>query len=123
MPEKPILPRSTWQASLDRLLTAPGVVGALLVTRDGIPVLTQYSRLRRPETFSAMAAAALSASEVIAHELGMGGPVLVRIEGPRLSVVALAASEDLMLIAIAEPGANLDVALNALRNVLPPTGP
>lgn len=106
----------TTHKPLEMLADAPGILGALLMTRDGLPVVCQMEKLRRPETLAAMAAATLTASEVMASELNLQGPVLFRVDHARMVIAGMAISQDLMLVAFAEPDTPIETAFARVRD-------
>ncbi len=55
---------------LERLAASPDVVGAALITRDGLPVLSRFAHAVDMQTLGAMSAAALAAVETAGMELG-----------------------------------------------------
>lgn len=104
------------QKPLEMLADVPGILGALLMTRDGLPVVCEMEKLRRPETLAAMAAATLTASEVMSSELNLTGPVLFRIDHARMTIAGMAISQDLMIVAFAEPGTQIETAFARVRS-------
>ncbi|MGQ0535916.1 MAG: roadblock/LC7 domain-containing protein [Methanobacteriota archaeon] len=98
-------------ATLDRLTGQPGILGATLVTRDGISVVTRGAPVGSPETFAAMSAALLGAAETALYELGGGSRVRVTAETDKYTMVAVGATEELLLVLVAEAGTSLDAAL------------
>ena len=54
----PTTPLERARHALDRILARPGVAGAMLASRDGLPVLHAGASFGNLETFSAMQATA-----------------------------------------------------------------
>lgn len=90
------------QGVLDGLAASPGMVGAVLVSRDGFCMMKACNRLSNPEVFSAMAAAFVGAAEAALLELGEGGAPRILVETPHTRLLALPATEGMLLIAIAQ---------------------
>lgn len=86
---------------LEWLLGQPGMVGATLVTRDGVCVLNTDPGLVSPETFSAMTAAMVAAAETAAYETGEGRMLRVLVETERNKMVAVGATDELLLVVVA----------------------
>lgn len=93
--------RDKAQAILDDLL-AQGAVGAGLVGRDGLPILLRFPRPVQEETFSAMAAALLGASEAALLELAEQSPALASVESGRIRLL-VAGLDDTHLLVVAGP--------------------
>lgn len=107
-----------WQRVIKELTERPGISGALLLTRDGLCVINRCEGLHRPETVSAMAAAILAAGETLAGELSGGSDVLFKIETARMRAVGVAASDDLLVLAVADVGANTEDVFRHLKAVV-----
>lgn len=114
-PEPRRLPREERRTPLDMLVDVPGILGSVLLSRDGLPVVSEYAPLRRGETFVAMAAAAMAAAEVMAGELHLEGGVLLRMDHPSLTIAALAVSPELVVVVFAQPGTRVEQAFERLR--------
>jgi predicted regulator of Ras-like GTPase activity (Roadblock/LC7/MglB family) len=99
------------QTALDRVTRVPGVRGALIVTTgDGLVVADQLM-----DGIDGRAAAALTGSLVgrlvrTARAAGLGPPVFLQLRGDSGSVLAAPGSDDLVLVAVVGPGANLGLA-------------
>lgn len=91
---------------LDGLSKAKNVAGATLITRDGLCVMKSDSSIVAPETFSAMSAALMAAAETAFYELGGAGELRVTAETERAKMVALGASDTLLLVVIGKGNAN-----------------
>src|SRR5688500_9361847 len=81
------------RALLDGLAQKTGVVGATLITRDGLCVINSDDKILSPETFSAMTAALMGAAETAFYELGGANKLRVTAETDKNKIVALGASE------------------------------
>ncbi|HVL47671.1 MAG TPA: roadblock/LC7 domain-containing protein [Candidatus Thermoplasmatota archaeon] len=110
--------RDPWKQALATLSDAPGIQGALLVTRDGLCVINECPKISRPGTMSALAAAVMAAGETMVGELGGRSPVILRLEAEGVSLIAVAAATDLMLVAVAEPNADLKQTFAHVRKAI-----
>ena len=99
------------QAALDRVTRVTGVRGALVVAAsDGLVVAEQLM-----EGVDGQAAAALTGSLVgrltrTAESAGMRRPAFVHLRGDGGSVLAAPGPDDLVLVAVVGPDANLGLA-------------
>ncbi|HEV8360432.1 MAG TPA: roadblock/LC7 domain-containing protein [Candidatus Thermoplasmatota archaeon] len=102
--------QQTLQAALRNLADEPGVVGALLVSRDGIRVLEVWKRdMWNKETLSAMSATLMGAAEVALSEgLGAdrGGRVVAEIGKKRMAI--LGPTHEMLLVVIADAQVSFD---------------
>ena len=102
---------SATQGALDRVTRVPGVRGALIVTgADGLVVAEQLM-----EGIDGRAAAALTGSLVArlgraAECAGMGTPAFIHLRGESGSVLAAPGPDDLVLVAVVGPDANVGLA-------------
>lgn len=99
--------RGAAEAVLDGLVKQ-GMLGAGLVGRDGLPLLLRFPHSVQHETFSAMAAAVLGASEAALQEMAETAPAIVAIESPRFRL-AVAGIDDSHILVVAAP-ATLEMA-------------
>lgn len=92
-------------ALLEKLAKEQGVMGVALVSRDGLPVRTSGRVELARETFSAMTATVMSATEIALAELN-GGKVrhLVAVTD-RIKLVIVGATPDILLVAALQPDA------------------
>lgn len=85
-------------AVLEGLLSAPEVLGAALISRDGLSVKStgrpEFSR----ETFSAMTATLMGAAEIALHELGGGKARHVVASTETMGMVIVGATRDMLLV-------------------------
>lgn len=85
---------------LDGLSKQKGVLGATLITRDGLCVMNSDNAVVAPETFSAMTAALMGAAETAFYELGGANQLRITAESDKAKMVAMGASEELLLVVI-----------------------
>jgi predicted regulator of Ras-like GTPase activity (Roadblock/LC7/MglB family) len=112
--------RQQAQATLDAMLSK-GLVGAGLIGRDGLPLLLRFTRPVQEETFSAMAAALLGASEAAMQELAPAAAVTTTIETAALRLAATGVDDTHILVLAAPtavPADSLSVALATGRKNL-----
>lgn len=95
-------------ALLEGLAGEAGVLGASLVSRDGLAVRTVGSVEMNRETFSAMTATLVGAAEIALAELDGGAPRSIVCSTPRVRLVLVGATHDLLLVAYADGNAALD---------------
>jgi predicted regulator of Ras-like GTPase activity (Roadblock/LC7/MglB family) len=99
------------QAALDRVTRVPGVRGALVVAAtDGLVVAEQLM-----DGIDGQAAAALTGSLVArlgrtAESAGLHPPAFVQLRGESGSILAAPGPDDLVLVAVVGPDANLGLA-------------
>ncbi len=84
-----------------------GLLGMALVSRDGIPVLSRFTRQFDQQAFSILVESAMVATLTGAAEDAMdeleGGPVRrVSVETDELRMVVVGANADLLLVAMTE---------------------
>lgn len=96
------------EAVLDNVVARKGTIGALLVRRDGVCAAARGPRSVGPETLSAMTAVAFGAAEVALAEFARGTLVRFQAESKKHRLVALAATDELLLVAVLEPGVSWD---------------
>jgi predicted regulator of Ras-like GTPase activity (Roadblock/LC7/MglB family) len=102
---------TTTQTVLDRVTRVPGVRGALIIAAtDGLVVAEQLM-----DGVDGQAAAALTGSLVgrlvrTAEGAAMRAPTFVQLRGEGGSVLAALGPEDLVLVAVVGPDANLGLA-------------
>ncbi len=99
------------QTALDRVTRVPGVRGALIIAAaDGLVVAEQLM-----DGVDGRAAAALTGSLVgrlarTAESAGLRPPAFVHLRGDAGSVLAAPGPDDLVLVAVVSPDANLGLA-------------
>jgi predicted regulator of Ras-like GTPase activity (Roadblock/LC7/MglB family) len=100
------------QQSLRDLASQKGVIGAVLVSRDGIRVLEFWKRdMWNKETFSAMSATLMGAAEVALSELGGDKTGRVIAETSKKKMVVMGPSEELLLVVVGEADHPLEALL------------
>lgn len=120
----------TDQRRLEETLDAvveDGVLGAMLVTRDGFCMMNRCRAVPAPETLSAMTATMLGAAEAALGEMGGGeGPPRVHLETPTRRVLVLAVTPELLLVGVSDPTvpaetlrARLDKAAEIVARIVP----
>ena len=92
--------REKMRSLLDGLSKQKGVVGATLITRDGLCVMNSDKALASSETFSAMTAALMGAAETAFYELGGAAKLRVTAETDKSKMVAVGASDELLLVLV-----------------------
>lgn len=103
-----------------------GLLGMALVSRDGIPVLSRFTRRFDQKTFSilvesAMVATLTGAAEEAMAELEGGEVRRVSVETDELRMTVIGASGDLLLVTMTEadmPAAELDELLEMARSTV-----
>ncbi len=102
---------------LEQLKSAPGVVGVLITTRDGLPVADALHRPLHRELFSALSATVLGASEMALSDLGnlQVKQVVAETEKYRLAVFAL--SDDHLLVLVLEEAADVKELAKTVQRV------
>ena len=93
--------RNRFEEPLKALASQKGMIGAVLLTRDGLCVMSQCPSLASPETFSAMTAAVVGAAETALIELGSTRTPRIIVEGEKHRLVAVAVTDELLLVGIA----------------------
>jgi predicted regulator of Ras-like GTPase activity (Roadblock/LC7/MglB family) len=91
------------EGALQALVAERGIVGAVLLSRDGIRVMDRWRRaVGNRETFSAMSATLMGAAEIALAELGAAQTRRVIAETATCTIVVVGAGEELLLVAQAE---------------------
>src|SRR5688500_6581685 len=100
--EGPMIPErhQKIRAVLEHVVKDKNIVGATLITRDGLCVVNGDEKILSPETFSAMTAALMGAAETAFFELGGANHVRVTAETEGRKMVALGANEELLLVIV-----------------------
>lgn len=98
---------------LEELAEQPGVLGVSLVSRDGLGVRSAGKHDLQRETFSAMTATLMGASEIALAELDPGRTRFVLAQTDRAKIVIMGATLDLLLVVYASADAPLDPVLAA----------
>lgn len=95
------------EALLGDLSKQPGVLGAALVSRDGLSVKAVGKQELHRETFSAMSATVMGAAEIAFSELAPDKLRRLVAETDRGKIVILGATPDLLLIVYTQADASL----------------
>lgn len=115
-PAPPSSKHERLQAALDRLVGNQAIVGATLVSRDGIRVMDRWKReMWNRETFSAMSATLMGAAEIALSESGGARTRRVLAETAKHRMAVVGAGEELVLVALAETGLELDGFLSLVE--------
>ena len=97
-------------AILGKLAQEPGVLGAALISRDGLCVRSAGRSELNRETFSAMSATVMGAAEIALRELDGGATRSIVAATDKVMVVVVGASREMLLVV----SANADVSIQAL---------
>ncbi|HWH08840.1 MAG TPA: roadblock/LC7 domain-containing protein [Candidatus Thermoplasmatota archaeon] len=101
---------------LQDLAKERGVLGASLVSRDGLAVKTAGNVEMNRETFSAMSATLVGAAEIALAEVDGGKPRSIVCHADRVRLVLVGATHDLLLVAYANGDASLDALVPRLES-------
>lgn len=93
---------------VSRLRGINGVSGAALISRDGLPVVSDLPATYDRETFSAMVAAMVGAAETALIEAGGGIPERVIMDNQSTRVVAMGVSDQFLLVVTGRGDLDLD---------------
>lgn len=120
--------RERIQSEIDGLVDREAILGAALVSRDGIPVVSAFDEeiAERPFSLlveSAMTATLFAAAEVAMEELEAGQARRVAVETDEARMTLLAADEDLLLTVLSAadapaPGKELTSAAARIREAM-----
>lgn len=94
-------------ALLGELSAAPGVLGAALVSRDGLCVRSAGRTELSRETFSAMSATVMGAAEIALRELDGGATRSIVASTDKVTIVIVGATREMLLVASAGADAPL----------------
>ncbi len=100
---------------LKRLVELEGVYGACIVSRDGLPVLSEWPHTANVDTVAAMGAALMGAAETSLLEFGDRTieTVLVVSEGMRLVILGI--DDDVLLLAALDRSLPIETFDQTLR--------
>lgn len=90
---------------LEELCKEKGVLGAALVSRDGLAVRASGKLAIGRETFSAMTATFVGAAEIALAEMDGGKTLHIIATTDRVKLIAVGATRDLLLVACTEADA------------------
>lgn len=102
---------------LDDLLKEEGMLGAALISRDGLTVKAAGRPEMHRETFSAMMATLMGAAEIALAEFEGGKARTIVASTERVQMVLQGASRDLLLVTALQPNAPLSKLLPKLEDV------
>lgn len=103
------------EAILDELARTRGVLGAAIVSRDGLP-LRHAGRIEMSrETFSAMSATVMGAAEIALGEVDAGKSRHLVATTDRLRLLIVGATRDLLLVATTQLDVPPDAFLQQLQ--------
>lgn len=108
------------QIALDDLIGHAGIIGAALVSRDGIPVGSAFTPQLEEMPFSilvegAMTATLMGAAEVAMQEVEAGETRRVIVETDAFKMVLVGAEEDLLLVVLTEADKPLKEVLDRVE--------
>lgn len=93
---------------LDALIRHRGVHASLVVSeRDGIVVDSNLQIGQRGDRLAALAASLHRKARLAARAAGLGRAAFMQLEAERGRVFAVAGRDDLLLVVVADPGANV----------------
>lgn len=106
-----------FQDRLDEIVSEEQLIGASVVSRDGIPVLSSFTPDLEQRAFSilvegAMVAALMGSAEEGLGELGDDEVQHVTVEGGRLRMTVIDISEDLLFVGIGSADSDLESTLD-----------
>jgi predicted regulator of Ras-like GTPase activity (Roadblock/LC7/MglB family) len=92
-------------ALLGHLVQAEGILGAALVSRDGLCVRSAGRTELSRETFSAMSATVMGAAEIALRELDGGATRSIVASTEKVMIVIVGATREMLLVASAQADA------------------
>ncbi|HUR67775.1 MAG TPA: roadblock/LC7 domain-containing protein [Candidatus Thermoplasmatota archaeon] len=104
------------ESLLEELAGEKGVLGAALVSRDGLAVRASGRLAQSRETFSAMVATAMGATEIAIAELDGGKTHHMIATTDRLKLIVVGATRDLLLVAATQADTPHDKLLPRLES-------
>ena len=106
--------REATEAAVRALAERPSVAGAILGSRDGIPLVAVWPRMADVERFVAMQAAALGAAELAAQPEGDGSVTLI-VEMGRWRYVARGIGPEAFIVVLTDASCSIDDTFGWLR--------
>ncbi len=88
-----------------------GIEASAIASRDGLLIYSNVPQKQNAETFCAMSATMLGASETAIAELGKGIPDRVIVESKHAKIIATGAGPKAILIVMTKPDASLGLVL------------
>lgn len=110
--------REQIRAELEKLCGQDGVLGAFLISRDGINVIDVSRRPVNQEMVAAMSAMMMGAAETAVAEVGDLPPRHVIVETDDAKLLVLGATPDLLLAILGDPGTDVAAILEKFGPVL-----
>lgn len=110
--------RERIRAELDKLCGRNGVLGAFLVSRDGISVVDVSHRPVNQEMVAAMSAMMMGAAETAVAEVGDLPPRHLVVETDDAKLLVLGATPDLLLAILGDSNADVPGILQRFAPVL-----
>lgn len=104
------------EALLEDLSGEKGVLGAALVSRDGIAIRATGKLAQGRETFGAMSATVMGAAEIAIGELDGGKTLHLIATTDRLKLLIVGATRDLLLVACIQADASHEKLLPRLES-------
>lgn len=90
------------ESALEELAKEKGILGASLVSRDGLPIRGAGKLELGRETFSAMTATVMGAAEIALSELDGGKCHHLVAQTDRLKLIIVGATRDILLVVATE---------------------
>lgn len=109
-------PQQRLEALLEEIGHEKGVLGAALISRDGLAVRATGKLAQSRETFSAMTATVMGAAEIAIAELDGGKTHHLIATTDRLKLIIVGATRDLLLVAATQADAPHDKLLPRLES-------
>lgn len=110
--------REEIRAQLEKMCGQNGIVGAFLVSRDGINVVDVTRRPVNQEMVAAMSAMMMGAAETAVAEVGDLPPRHVVVETDDAKLLVLGATPDLLLAILGGADADVPVLLEQFGPIL-----
>jgi predicted regulator of Ras-like GTPase activity (Roadblock/LC7/MglB family) len=99
------------EKTLKKINTSGGIESSAIATRNGLLIVSTFSRQHLAERFAALSATMMGAAETAAYELGIGIPDKIIIESKRGKIVGTRAGSKALLFVMTRPDANLGLVL------------
>ena len=109
-------PRERMQAALEAIVAGHKLLGAALISRDGLCVSALGRLDMNRETFSAMSATVMGAAEIALGELQGGATRSIVASTDRATMVLIGVSSDLILVGYAPAEASVADVLHGLES-------
>jgi predicted regulator of Ras-like GTPase activity (Roadblock/LC7/MglB family) len=96
---------------LDEFQSAGDIIGAAVVRRDGLMVLSSLPQDVNSKAVAAMAAAIVGTGETASNELSIGRLNQVVVESANGKLISIGASPDVIFTVLVKPKANMGLIL------------